>query len=82
MNVANSDSDHPSTARELRKLPSAEREDVLVEAAQRAESEYRSNPDLTDFEAFSEDDLSRDHSALLIVTRPKTKGYTTTIRTR
>ena len=43
--------------RELRKLPLAERDAVLAAAAALAESEYRTNAALTDFEAFGEDDL-------------------------
>jgi len=45
------------SATELRRLPAAEREAVLSAAAARAEKEYRSNADLTDFEAFGQDDL-------------------------
>ena len=44
-------------ASELRRLPAAERDDILARAAAVAESEYRSKPHLTDFEAFGEDDL-------------------------
>ena len=45
------------TPTELLKLPRAERAKVLATAAASAEKEYRSNPDLTDFNAFGEDDL-------------------------
>ena len=45
------------TAGELRKLPPAERDVILAAAAALAEHEYRTNAELTDFEAFSEDDL-------------------------
>ena len=45
------------TASELRKLPPAERDAIMVAAAARAEAEYRNNPDLTAFEAFGKDDL-------------------------
>ena len=50
------------TARELRKLPAHERDQVLEAAAKSAESEYRSNRALTNFEAFGEDDLHGDSS--------------------
>lgn len=50
------------TARELRKLPAHERDQVLEAAAKSAESEYRSNHALTSFEAFGEDDLHGDRS--------------------
>ena len=45
------------TPRELRKLPPAERDAILAAAAALAETEYRTNAALTDFEAFGEDDL-------------------------
>jgi hypothetical protein len=45
------------TAAELRKLPPAERDAIMAAAAALAEPEYRSNPDLTAFEAFGKDDL-------------------------
>jgi hypothetical protein len=44
-------------ASDLRKKSPAERDAILAAAAARAESEYRTNPHLTDFEAFGEDDL-------------------------
>jgi hypothetical protein len=44
-------------AAELRKLPPAERDAILEAAAILAEEEYRTNRDLTDFEAFGPDDL-------------------------
>lgn len=40
------------TAAELRKLPPAERDAILEEAAALAEEEYRKKPELTAFEAF------------------------------
>ncbi|WIG59423.1 MAG: hypothetical protein OJF49_002170 [Ktedonobacterales bacterium] len=49
------------TALELMKLPLAERHRILEEAAEEAAEEYRTNPELTDFEAFGEDDLYDDH---------------------
>jgi hypothetical protein len=50
------------TAIELRKLPIAERERILAEAAELAEGIYRSDSRLTDFEAFGEDDLHGESS--------------------
>ena len=43
------------TPTELRKLPRAERNAILAQAAAQAEHEYRTNRELTDFEAFGED---------------------------
>jgi hypothetical protein len=51
------------TARELRKLPPSERDAVLAAAAALAENEYRTNAQLTDFEAFGEDDLHGQSTA-------------------
>jgi len=51
------------TANELRRLPPAKRDDILARAAALAESEYRSKPRFTDFEAFGEDDLHGDSTA-------------------
>lgn len=45
------------TARELRQLPEDQREAILRAAAEKAEQEYRTNTDLTSFEAFGRDDL-------------------------
>lgn len=42
---------------ELLRLPRAQRARILADAAARAEKEYRTNPELTDFNAFGEDDL-------------------------
>jgi hypothetical protein len=47
----------PLTARELRRLPPADRDAVLSAAAKQAEIEYRTNIDLTAFEAFGAEDL-------------------------
>jgi len=44
------------TATELRKLPPHEREPILEAQAAAIEREYRNNPELTDFEAFGEED--------------------------
>ncbi len=49
------------TARELLQLPREERNRILAAAARDAEEEYRTNPDLTDFEALGEDDLYDDY---------------------
>jgi acyl-CoA reductase-like NAD-dependent aldehyde dehydrogenase len=47
-------------ASELRKLPPEQRDAILEEAAMQAEEDYRSNPELTAFEAFGKDDLYGD----------------------
>jgi len=49
------------TAVELMKLPREERNRILAAAAAEAAQEYRTNPDLTGFEAFGEDDLYDDY---------------------
>jgi hypothetical protein len=51
------------TAAELRKLPAAERDAILEAAAALADEIYRTNPELTDFEAFGEDDLHGESTA-------------------
>lgn len=53
------------TAAELRKLPAAERDAILAAAAALAEAEYRTNPELTAFEAFGNSDLYGESSAFL-----------------
>jgi hypothetical protein len=63
MNTKLTDFDRAWTASELRRLPAAERDDILAQAAVLAEGEYRSQPQLTDFEAFGEDDLHGDSTA-------------------
>ncbi len=50
-------------ASELRKLPPEERDAILAEAARHAENDYRTNPQLTDFESFGEDDLHGESTA-------------------
>ena len=50
------------TATELRKLPPAERDAILERAAELAESDYRTDKELTAFEAFSGEDLHVDSS--------------------
>ena len=49
--------DRAWTASSLRMLTPAERDATLSDCAAIAESEYCSNPQLIDFEAFGEDDL-------------------------
>lgn len=51
------------TAAELRKLPPEQRDAIMEAAASLAEEEYRSNPELTAFEAFGKDDLYGDSSS-------------------
>jgi hypothetical protein len=50
------------TAAELRRLPREERDALLEAAAALAEEEYRTNRELTDFEAFGKDDLHGESS--------------------
>jgi len=50
----------PVSAAQLRLMSASERARVLQEAAQKAEQEYRQNRELTDFEAFSEEELDGD----------------------
>ena len=45
------------TAAELRGLPAEQRDAILVEAARRANPDYTHNAEMTDFEAFREEDL-------------------------
>jgi hypothetical protein len=51
------------TAAELRQLPAEQRDAILAAAAALAEQEYRTNPELTAFEAFGKDDLPGDSAA-------------------
>jgi hypothetical protein len=48
------------TAAELRRLPASERDAILAAAAAAAERDYRTDLQLTAFEAFGEDDLHGD----------------------
>ena len=58
------ESEKPMSASALRRLPRDQRDPILAAAAQRAENDYLRNRDLTDFEAFSEEDLNdRDEDA-------------------
>lgn len=52
-----SDALKPLTATDLLKLPLEKRQAYLKAMAVEAESDYRQDHSLTDFEAFSEDDL-------------------------
>ena len=51
------------SAAELRKLPPAERDAILREAAAEAEQVYRNDQELTAFDAFGEADLHVDSSS-------------------
>ena len=51
------------TAAELRKLPADQRDAILAAAAALAEDLYRNDPQLTDFEAFGEEDLFGESTA-------------------
>jgi len=51
------------TAEDLRHLPEAERDAILSAAAEMAEADYRTDRELTDFEAFGEEDLHGDSSS-------------------
>ena len=48
------------TPAELRKLPREERQLILAKAAEIAENDYRTDKELTGFEAFSEEEISDD----------------------
>jgi hypothetical protein len=50
------------TPGELRKLPREQRQAVLAAAAELAEEDYRSDKELTAFEAFSEEELDDDET--------------------
>jgi hypothetical protein len=51
------------SAVDVMKLPIEEREAILANAAKFAQYEYEMNPDLTDFEAFGEEDLYDETSS-------------------
>lgn len=51
------------TAAELRRLPADQRDAILAAAAAAAGELYRTNPELTGFEAFGEDDLYGESTA-------------------
>lgn len=48
------------TVAELRKLPADQQDVILAEQAALLEEEYRTNKELTDFEAFGPEDLYGD----------------------
>jgi hypothetical protein len=50
------------TPAELRKMPREQRQAILAAAAELAEEDYRSDKDLTGFEAFSEEAPDDDES--------------------
>jgi hypothetical protein len=50
------------TPGELRRMPREQRQAILAAAAALAEQDYRSDKDLTGFEAFSEEELDDDES--------------------
>jgi hypothetical protein len=50
------------TPGELRRMPREQRQGVLAAAAEMAEQDYRSDKELTGFEAFSEEELDDDES--------------------
>lgn len=51
------------TAADLRGLPAAERDTILAASADLADAEYRTDPDLTDFDAFGKDDFHGDSAS-------------------
>ncbi len=50
----------PPTPGELRAMPREQRQAILAAAAEMAEEDYRSDQELTGFEAFSEEELDDD----------------------
>jgi hypothetical protein len=50
------------TPSELRKMPREQRQAILAAAAALAEQDYRSDKELTDFDAFSEEEMDDDES--------------------
>jgi acyl-CoA reductase-like NAD-dependent aldehyde dehydrogenase len=50
------------TPGELRRMPREQRQAILAAAAELAEEDYRSNKELTGFDAFSEEELDDDDS--------------------
>jgi hypothetical protein len=51
------------TAQELQQMPAHERDAILLAAAELAETDYRTQRELTEFEAFGEEDLHGDSSS-------------------
>jgi hypothetical protein len=54
----------PTLLQQLRSLPRDQRQAILAAAAELAEADYRSDTDLTAFEAFSEEAQDDDESDL------------------
>ncbi len=52
----------PPTPAELRRMPREQRQAVLAAAAELAEEDYRSDKELTGFDAFSEEEQNDDES--------------------
>jgi hypothetical protein len=50
------------TLRELRRMPREQRQAILAAAAELAEEDYRSDKELTGFQAFSEEELDDGES--------------------
>jgi hypothetical protein len=50
------------TPGELRRMPREQRQAILAAAAEMAEADYRSDKELTGFDAFSEEELDDDES--------------------
>jgi len=53
------------TASELRQMPREQRQAILAAAAELAEEDYRTDKELTGFQAFSEEELDDDESDAL-----------------
>lgn len=60
--AANPDPATLLTPAELRRMPREQRQAVLAAAAEMAEEDYRTDRELTGFEAFSEEELNDDES--------------------
>jgi hypothetical protein len=50
---------------ELRKMPREQQQAILAAAAKRAEEDYRSDRELTDFDAFGQEERKEDESTTL-----------------
>jgi predicted DNA-binding antitoxin AbrB/MazE fold protein len=57
LRAAAADTGSGFSARDLLRMPPIIRDEILARAAAQAEHEYRTDPDLTGFEAFGDDDL-------------------------
>jgi hypothetical protein len=58
------------TAAELRNLPAPQRDAILEAVAGLAEDLYRNDVELTDFDAFDEEDLHGESTAAMCVGAP------------